>query len=317
MTGHLHLHTPGVTTWQDTGRPHHRHLGVPTSGPLHQQRFRALHNLLPTPQPVWENLTGDLHFTVHLPAGQHVLAALTGPASLHTPHHLATPANTTVLLPAGDYEMRRHGTGPVYLALHTWQPPEPILGSVSTDTHSRLGPPPLAPGDTIPLTATTHTHHAGAFTLPARSHATPTLTMYPHWREGAAYLTGTTWTVQSYARNGIRLTPQPTAPQPTTAPAHESIVSFPVLPGVIQLPPDGNPIVLGPDSGTSGGYPTIGWIPPRDFDALTDATPTTPLTFAVQDWDTLTGRDQENRDHLEPAPAVQICAITDQASVWP
>jgi KipI family sensor histidine kinase inhibitor len=40
----------------------------------------------------------------------------------------------------------------------------------------------------------------------------------------------------------------------------KTLISEPVLPGSIQIPPDGQPIVTMPDGPTLGGYPKIGWI---------------------------------------------------------
>ncbi len=318
--GSILIHHAGVTTWQDSGRHGWRAIGVPTSGPLHQQRYTHLTQLLtpttiptPTPTPtttttaqplaVWENLTGDIHFTLTPPPGTPtVLAAITGPANLltvtdpGTSGYLALTANSTALLPAGTYHLHRTPTpgnpsnhGPVYLTIHGWQPPTPVLGSVATDTHSRLGPPPLTPGTRIPLHPTHNNTHTqpGAFTPPTTTNHSPNtqpLTFHPHWDAGAHYLHATTWTIHTYARNGIRLNTHPHS-TPPNAPEHPTLDSFPVLPGIIQLPPDGNPIVLGPDSGTMGGYPTIGWLPPHALDTLTTRTPGAPLHFTPTPWD--------------------------------
>jgi allophanate hydrolase subunit 2 len=40
-----------------------------------------------------------------------------------------------------------------------------------------------------------------------------------------------------------------------------SMWSSPVVPGIMQLPPNGEPIVLGPDGQTLGGYPRIAYLP--------------------------------------------------------
>ena len=42
--------------------------------------------------------------------------------------------------------------------------------------------------------------------------------------------------------------------------------SVPVLPGFIQLPPDGNPIVILNDGQTTGGYPRIAYLRPEELD---------------------------------------------------
>jgi len=40
------------------------------------------------------------------------------------------------------------------------------------------------------------------------------------------------------------------------------IESRAVVTGAVQLPPDGCPVVLGPDHGTVGGYPVVGVLTP-------------------------------------------------------
>lgn len=49
------------------------------------------------------------------------------------------------------------------------------------------------------------------------------------------------------------------------------ILSAPVGWGTIQLPPDGNPIILGPDAAATGGYPRVGWVVPEDLRVLGQA----------------------------------------------
>jgi allophanate hydrolase subunit 2 len=38
---------------------------------------------------------------------------------------------------------------------------------------------------------------------------------------------------------------------------HEELPSEPTLPGALQVPPDGRPILFGPDAPVTGGYPVI------------------------------------------------------------
>ncbi len=42
--------------------------------------------------------------------------------------------------------------------------------------------------------------------------------------------------------------------------------SVPMVQGALQVPPDGRPIVLGPDHPTTGGYPVLGFLDAVDFD---------------------------------------------------
>jgi len=58
-----------------------------------------------------------------------------------------------------------------------------------------------------------------------------------------------------------------------------SLISEPVLPGSIQVPADGQPIVTLHDGPTLGGYPKIGWIDPRDLPRLVQRRSGQPIRF--------------------------------------
>ena len=60
-----------------------------------------------------------------------------------------------------------------------------------------------------------------------------------------------------------------------------SILSEPVLPGSIQVPPDGQPIITLHDGPTLGGYPKIAWIDPRDLPRLVQRRPGQPVRFTL------------------------------------
>ena len=64
-------------------------------------------------------------------------------------------------------------------------------------------------------------------------------------------LVGTTWTVSARSdRVGLRLDGEPIALHGQTP-----LASLPMVPGAVQLPPGGLPIVLMPDAPSVGGYP--------------------------------------------------------------
>ena len=89
---------------------------------------------------------------------------------------------------------------------------------------------------------------------------------------GWAQLHATAWTVDGRSdRVGVRL-----GGAPLPAPASD-LQSFPVLPGCLQLPADGQPVVLGPDAGVTGGYPVLGVVDPEGLDALAQARPGTAV----------------------------------------
>ena len=58
-----------------------------------------------------------------------------------------------------------------------------------------------------------------------------------------------------------------------------NIKSEGVLKGVIQVPADGNPIIMLSDHGTIGGYPKIGVIISADYDKLVQSTPGSKIKF--------------------------------------
>ena len=56
-----------------------------------------------------------------------------------------------------------------------------------------------------------------------------------------------------------------------------------LIKGVIQVPPDGNPIIMLSDHGTIGGYPKIGVVISADYDKLVQLTPGSSIKFQEVD----------------------------------
>jgi biotin-dependent carboxylase-like uncharacterized protein len=65
----------------------------------------------------------------------------------------------------------------------------------------------------------------------------------------------------------------------TLAPNAGSMVSDGVLPGSIQVPPSGKPVILMRDCQTTGGYPKIATVISADLDRLAQIRPGQPLQF--------------------------------------
>jgi allophanate hydrolase subunit 2 len=57
------------------------------------------------------------------------------------------------------------------------------------------------------------------------------------------------------------------------------IVSDGMIPGCIQVPPDGQPIVMGPDGPTTGGYPKIAVVIGADLRRLGQLAPGDTVRF--------------------------------------
>ena len=60
---------------------------------------------------------------------------------------------------------------------------------------------------------------------------------------------------------------------------HTNIKSEGLVKGVIQVPADGNPIIMLSDHGTIGGYPKIGVVASADYDKLVQITPGSKIKF--------------------------------------
>jgi allophanate hydrolase subunit 2 len=60
---------------------------------------------------------------------------------------------------------------------------------------------------------------------------------------------------------------------------HEELPSEGLVEGAIQVPPDGQPIVMLADHPTTGGYPVIAVVDPADLRHVAQAAPGTTLRF--------------------------------------
>ncbi len=57
--------------------------------------------------------------------------------------------------------------------------------------------------------------------------------------------------------------------------------SEPTLPGALQVPPDGQPILFGPDSPVTGGYPVIAVVHEADLAATAQLRPGDSVRFKI------------------------------------
>lgn len=270
----IEIVAPGpFATVQDLGRPGWAALGVPRSGAFDRGALRTANRLVgndPGAAGV-EFVLGGLHMrTDHA-----VTVALTGAPCPGADWGVA------VTLPAGA-ELR---LGPPprglrsYLAFRGGVDLDAVLGSGSTDTLSGLGPPPLTPGDRLSIgpaageisDATAAGRVGGAVELAVR------LGPRDDWftADARRSLVSVGWQVRAESdRVGIRLD------GPTLERAREGeLPSEPVLPGAVQVPGDGRPIVFGPDAPVTGGYPVIGVV--ANLDAAAQLRPGDEVRFRL------------------------------------
>jgi biotin-dependent carboxylase-like uncharacterized protein len=239
-----------LSTVQDLGRRGHAALGVPVSGAFDRAALRLANRLVGNAEnaAAIEVTLGGLR----LRTDRAVTVALTG---AECP---GVAWGAAVSLPAGAVlELGRPASGlRSYLAVRGGVDGEPMLGSRSTDTLSGLGP--------APLTAGTHLHIgrptqpvSGAFApgRPAGGRVPVLFGPRDDWFTAAARhtLLDTPWRVRAASdRVGVRLD-GPALVRSRTG----ELPSEAVLPGAVQVPGDGRPIVFGPDAPVTGGYPVI------------------------------------------------------------
>lgn len=87
---------------------------------------------------------------------------------------------------------------------------------------------------------------------------------------GATYRAGS-----ASDRRGIRLEGPPVARRAGELPSQG------VLPGAIQVPPDGRPIILGWDGPVTGGYPVVATVVSADWPRLAQLRPGDPVRFVT------------------------------------
>ncbi len=288
MTMGVRVLSPGaLTTVQDLGRTGWRHLGVGLSGALDPYSHTIANLLVGNPADAATleiTLTGPtLAFTTG------AIVAICGADVDVRADGTEIPGWRPVLLPAGtnlSIGACRKGAR-AYLAMAGGVRVATVLGSASTDLRGAFGGMQgraLVRGDVLDCAkAGTPIPELGipawwidpspelqwdvpafARVLPAdRSRATTTGLFTSSWRVSTAS-----------NRQGLRLEgtsiPREDAPTP---------ISEPVLPGTVQLPPDGQPIVLMADAQTHGGYPRIGHVIRADWPRLAQLRPGERVRF--------------------------------------
>ncbi|MFM2438343.1 MAG: hypothetical protein RLZ55_1162, partial [Actinomycetota bacterium] len=200
-----------------------------------------------------------------------------------TEESVAVPADAEITIgPA------RHGVRG-YLAVRGGFAADQVLGSRSRDTLGALGPAPLQPGDVMGIADATSGYPSASWLPvaqgahgPSDPRSTTPLPLLPAPRDSAlrllrADLAALTWTVSPDSdRVGMRLSGE-------SLPVTAATGSEPLVRGAVQVPPDGRPVIMGPDHPTTGGYPVIGVVARDAWDVLAqlrpgDAVRLVPLT---------------------------------------
>jgi biotin-dependent carboxylase-like uncharacterized protein len=287
----LRVLQPGVlATVQDRGRPAQQRWGVPVGGAMDLFAL-AVANRLVNNVPdaaVLEITAGGAAFVLLAPT----LLAITGGLTV-TLDGKPVPGWASIWARAGT-ELRIEGRSGAwgaraYVAIAGGIDVPIVLHSRSTclpGAFGGLGGRPLRAGDVLGAgLSIVSALHAGSSwpTAPRpRYGASPTLRVLPgpHAHLFAAdalhLLHPTTWTIgASSNRTGYRLGGAQLRAYGADLP------SLPVFAGVVQVPPDGEPIVLMADAQPTGGYPIIAVVIAPDLPLAAQLLPGDTLRFTV------------------------------------
>jgi biotin-dependent carboxylase-like uncharacterized protein len=273
---------PGpLATVQDRGRTGFAGIGVPRSGAADAAAADLANRLVGNVDTaaVVEVTAGGLR----LRAERTLLVAVTGAPAPVGVDGRAAPFGAPLTLPPGA-ELAL-GVPPVglrtYLAVRGGIDVPPVLGSRSTDTLSGLGPAPLAPGDRLPVGDLRGEEPFVDVAAVRGPSSAPVLHVLPgprrDWLGPAAWtaLTGRPWTVTADSnRVGLRLD------GPRLARARDDeLPSEGLVPGALQVPPDGAPVLFLADHPVTGGYPVLAVVITADLPAAAQLRPGDSLTF--------------------------------------
>lgn len=270
----IEIIAPGpLATVQDGGRPGYAASGVARSGAFDRAALALANRLVGNEAAAAgiEITFGGLAWRVR----DAVTVALTGAPcpGLDWARAVSLPAGATVVLGPPTQGLRS------YLALRGGLDVEPALGSRSTDTLGGLGPRPLRTGDLLGVAARTAgapSDAVGAVEVRPRP-----LRLVPGPRrdwfapDALRMLHTARWSVAADCdRIGIRLDGPALARART-----DELPSEATLPGAVQVPHGGRPIILGPDAPVTGGYPVVAVLCEADLDAAAQLRPGQAVRF--------------------------------------
>lgn len=288
----------------DLGRPGHGAQGVPAGGAADPSALAAANLLVGN-----DRGAAGLEIVLagpglHFPLGG--VAALTGARFEASRSSGASVAwGETLVLAAGETLTLGRATGGArcWLAVRGGLAVERVLDSRSTflpGGWGGLAGRSLLAGDRLPMArgaeSKVHLLRAPApaieYDAPLRVIAGPQIGGFDD--AGLAAFFGGSFRVDPASdRRGLRLA------GPRVSHVLSELPSQGVLPGAIQVPPDGQPIVLGWDGPVTGGYPVLATVIDADLPRLAQLRPGDRVRFATVDVETARALSQEEPWTLE------------------
>ncbi len=298
---------PGaLSTLQDLGRVGFQHVGVPAGGAMDERSHRIANLLVGNPQDeatLEVTLLGpSLRFT------EPALIAIVGADFSARIGDHALPRDTPVLVGAGSLvEFARLVSGVrAYLAVHGGFAVDRVMNSKSTFVRGGFGGlhgRALRKGDLLPIAPSEDSHvypsltarrrHRPAGFVALENPPEPPVALAAASAQGVRVIAGQQWHAfgsdaqQAFLESGFRMHPQSDRMGirfeglPLALREPLEMISEAVAFGTIQVPPDGNPIVLMADRQTTGGYPKIASVASVDLPLLAQLMPGQAVRFAM------------------------------------
>ncbi|WP_186377177.1 biotin-dependent carboxyltransferase family protein [Curtobacterium pusillum] len=280
---------PG-TSVQDRGRPGFSDAGLGAAGAA-DRGSAALANRMVGNRPeaaVLEALLGS----VTLRTDAHVVAAITGaacPVEVEQADGRVRGAAPYEVLSLAPGDTLRVGTATAglraTLAVRGGIAVEPVLGSRSWDSLARLGPPPLAAGDVLPIGDDADAWPVvDAVAPPLLSSAPPVLDVVAGPRDDwftADWREVLTDQVHRVTPDSDRVGVRTTADRPLVRTITRELPSEGVETGSLQVPPEGHPVLFLADHPVTGGYPVVAVLTPASVDRAAQLRPGDAVRFRI------------------------------------
>ncbi|MHB8786797.1 MAG: 5-oxoprolinase subunit C family protein [Thauera sp.] len=284
----LEIVTPGAfASIQDGGRRGHRRIGVPWAGVLDRRLMRIANALVGRAEdaPVIECFDGGLHVMAH---GGAVKLAVAGDAVVEVDgpegRRQLAPWRSVTIAEGEALRVRKMGSGRIAMVAVAGLEVAQVMGSASTYVRAGLGGTDgraLAAGTRLALADGDAWGSDRVLAEPPAADASP-IRLVPgpqadHFSAAAldALVSGDYRVTAEADRMGVRLE----GARLEHAGAAD-IVSDATVPGSIQVPGAGQPIVLLADAQTAGGYPKIATVIGADLGRLAALRPGQTLRFA-------------------------------------
>lgn len=274
-----------LCTLQDLGRHGYRHLGIGSAGAIDALALK-LANIMVGNEPqatCLEMVLPKVSLTFHTPAmvalcGQGGYADIAG-RRYWSGSRFYVQAGTCVKING-----TRMGLS-CYLAVAGGLAVSPVMNSTSTDVRCGIGPEPGRPlqrGDQIPLARQRPSPMRSLMLRMPVWDPLWTVVPGPEWsllgKSGQAAFLRQSWRISNDSdRTGVRL-----IGRPVKFMVFPEMRSHGVFPGLIQLPADGQPILLSADAQATGGYPRLALISDANLWKLGQALPGTRVQFMMQ-----------------------------------